>query len=400
VKRNVHKSSMKKFMEASLGNTVNNTGLDSFLQYDRHVLRFTGVWDNKDAMFGDFNFYTIHYYLADNTVEVLEQHQPNNGKDPYPLLLKRYKLPRKFNPDGPNGRADELNPSDFVHWTDLDCKKHIQVYGRSVRLISADVKTREFYQAQGRPLAPDCEEEYLEQPNEPPRNQVPEHSGFGSEEDSKASCGALVPKAPKTQFDMQGVKLPSTVLRFAARMDTEKYDDKSRKFVIMYYLATNEIQVREPPQRNSGVVGGMYLSKMKVKRPDGSFFLAADFYAGATVKFNATTFIVTDVDEHTLRHMDENSDQFPFADADMCMQKIRHKLTEANISAKTLIEALDVNGNRKIGVGDFLASLKSVLEKNGVQTDSNFPEHVVITIFRAFDEGDGVLDLDSFEQRL
>ena len=45
-------SPMSKFLEASLGNTVNNKGLRSFLENDRNVLRFMGIWDNTSAFGG------------------------------------------------------------------------------------------------------------------------------------------------------------------------------------------------------------------------------------------------------------------------------------------------------------------------------------------------------------
>ena len=36
----------------------------------------------------------IHYYLVDDTVEIREVHEPNDGRDPFPVLLCRQKLPK------------------------------------------------------------------------------------------------------------------------------------------------------------------------------------------------------------------------------------------------------------------------------------------------------------------
>ena len=38
--------------------------------------------------------FVLHYFLADDTVEILEVAQPNSGRDPWPALLKRIKLPK------------------------------------------------------------------------------------------------------------------------------------------------------------------------------------------------------------------------------------------------------------------------------------------------------------------
>lgn len=40
------------------------------------------------------NYYKLNYFLSDNTVEIKELKCPNGGKDPYPLLLKRMKVPK------------------------------------------------------------------------------------------------------------------------------------------------------------------------------------------------------------------------------------------------------------------------------------------------------------------
>ena len=34
----------------------------------------------------------IHYYLVDDTIEVREVHQPNDGRDPFPVLICRQRL--------------------------------------------------------------------------------------------------------------------------------------------------------------------------------------------------------------------------------------------------------------------------------------------------------------------
>ena len=58
------------------------------------MLRFYSVWDDRDSMFGEMRPYIIQFYLVNDTVEVREAHEPNDGRDPFPLLLKRQKLPK------------------------------------------------------------------------------------------------------------------------------------------------------------------------------------------------------------------------------------------------------------------------------------------------------------------
>ena len=58
------------------------------------VLRFYCVWDDRDQMFGELLPFVLHYFLVDDTIEVLEAHQPNDGRDPFPVLMRRHRIPK------------------------------------------------------------------------------------------------------------------------------------------------------------------------------------------------------------------------------------------------------------------------------------------------------------------
>ena len=58
------------------------------------------------------------------------------------------------------------------------------------------------------------------------------------------------------------------MLRFLARLETKLPIDKDRRFVISVFLSDDTVAVFEPPQRNSGVIGGNYLSRGRVENPD------------------------------------------------------------------------------------------------------------------------------------
>lgn len=56
---------MKVFAEATLGNTVDNSKRAGFIKYDRNVLRFQAVWDDRESLYGDiqrFEVGTAQYY--------------------------------------------------------------------------------------------------------------------------------------------------------------------------------------------------------------------------------------------------------------------------------------------------------------------------------------------------
>ena len=71
---------MKEFLEKALGGG-RVASWKQFLDNDRRVLRFFTRCDDHP--------YVIHYYLADDTVEIREVHHANDGRDSFSLLLRR-----------------------------------------------------------------------------------------------------------------------------------------------------------------------------------------------------------------------------------------------------------------------------------------------------------------------
>ena len=69
--------------------------------------------------------------------------------------------------------------------------------------------------------------------------------------------------------------LESNVLRFVAKMDTTRPIDMDRRFIVSYFLSDDTILVYEPPQRNSGIIGGKFIERRGIKKPDGVNYYTA-----------------------------------------------------------------------------------------------------------------------------
>ncbi len=101
--------------------------LQQFLEHDRQVLRFDCHWDDTgrlgerkrerggvgggrerivhflssyvlSSMFGDKRELVLHYFLADDTIEILEKIPPNAGRDAISMFLRRARLPKDLVP--------------------------------------------------------------------------------------------------------------------------------------------------------------------------------------------------------------------------------------------------------------------------------------------------------------
>eukprot|EP00937_MAST-01D_sp_MAST-1D-sp2_P000804 g804.t1 len=394
VPRNQLKSPMKKFMEASLGNTVNTTGLEGFLKYSGVVLQFDGAWDDTANLHGDVNQYSVCYFVADDTIEVGEVHTPNDGQDPYPLLVKKMRLPRDFQLPDANGRADEPAEGEYYDWRDLAVGGEIVCFGRKIFLYDADPATRAFYAERGITLAPRQDPGFTPAPA-PVEREVPPYNGWGSEADSLAGTKSLIPKAPKTVFDLQGANINRTVLRYEARMITDVADDKIRKLVISYYCADSTLMVSEPPQRNTGIIGGRFLERGSYKKADGTPYAPTDLHVGAEVVINAHRLRVVDVDSFTLGYMEGHPKEFPLSDAPRVLTGVRAMLRQqaATGNVTQVFHKYDEDSSGYITIDEFSSILKHY--------DPDMPEQAVVTLMRAFDvNSDGKVGINEFRAAL
>ena len=218
-KRKMH--DLKEVMESMLGKQLSTTDRGAFLERGQQTLCFHAIWDDRQRLYGDIQYYRLFYFLADDTIEILPIHKKNDGRYPSPKLLKRMKLPK--NGDG--------SRSEHYSWKDLCIGKVIDVFGRSMLLAKCDSFTRAHYEANGLALKDNLPLEPQEEKIDFIR-QIPPYNGFGSEEDSLRSCtGGINPPPVKRDLtklrEKQGI-----ILRFNARLLSDKVRICSRPTVV------------------------------------------------------------------------------------------------------------------------------------------------------------------------
>ncbi|CAG5136781.1 unnamed protein product, partial [Candidula unifasciata] len=124
--------------------------LRQFKELDRKVLRFYCVWNDSENMFGEVRPFVIHYYLVDDTLEVREVHQPNNGRDPFPVLIGRHRVPKNrfaVPPSFPSIvlELSEQEMKDYITPKDFRVGKTVTIYGRPFLIYDCDNFTKGFY---------------------------------------------------------------------------------------------------------------------------------------------------------------------------------------------------------------------------------------------------------------
>lgn len=234
--------------------TRHTASLKKFLMNDRHVLRFYCIWDDSSAKFGEVHSMVLHYFLADDTVEIREQHIPTNSAHaamaiPNTVFLKRHRLPKRLmsiSADGSHlSHDDDKNTDHYYTEKDFFIGGVVNFYGRTFIVCDCDASTREYYQKKYgivhyNPIQ-FSEYGYID----PDTGAVVKRSLYPFEKQAvdldqvtKFSTSNNAPKSIKKK----GVD-DNVILRFTAKLLSEKQVDKDRKFILSYYFVDDSFQV-------------------------------------------------------------------------------------------------------------------------------------------------------------
>ncbi|XP_075977828.1 EF-hand domain-containing family member C2-like [Anticarsia gemmatalis] len=366
-----------------------------FLDFDRQVLRFYGYWDDRESEFGTMHHLEIHYFLADDTIEIKEEPAKNSGKESGSMLVKRMRLPRKVPSriemtGGP--KVPSYSPAD------LSIGAVLNVYGRNVVLTDCDPFTKEYYRVTYgfdtfTPLSIPEDHSTETVGATLADRQLPPWNGYGSYEDSAENCRTVEPKAPHRDFmkflNKDRVGFDSHVLRFAARLINDNPEDGRRYFIIKYFLSDDTIAVSELGERNSGFKGGKFFRRFKMYLPDVNFFVPKeppaytdkDMWVGNELVINKHRFRLIAADEYALRYMELHAEQYHMANIALIMDKIRRTLASQENGYKNFVAKYmaTVHPEKKelMPVICFKQALKEVMCEK-------MTEHEFITLIRFF----------------
>ena len=281
-------AAMKDFLEKSLGGGRPRNE-KQFLDNDRRVLRFFCTSGEN---------FILLYYLADDTVEILERHFSNDGKRDFPVFLRRSKLPKKF----AMGQPGQTPQGDHLQEHEIEPDMTIQIFGRLFQIDSADEFTANYYKEHYSrifPLGPVP----IPSPQETDNVRIPAHDGIGSEEDSLGYVYRLIPKPPNKDY-FKFIDNSSMILRWIVRFNNPTPEDVDRRFILSYFLNDDTLQIQERPQRNSGIMEGKFLIRNRYKSElNDQYFRPHDFLIDKDVTINRYRLHIESCDEYTRKYM-------------------------------------------------------------------------------------------------
>ena len=282
------------------------------MTFNRKVLRFYCLWDDRNSIYGERRPFVLHFYLEDDTVEVCEVHLPNDGRDSFPKMLRRQKLPfdeREALQDIGSSPNRFYTDKDFIiQGTPVGAR--VRVFGRDFLIYDCDDFTKAHYgKKYGVTYFPNLTDRIRTPAVEPPRREVPPPTGFGTDADSLQSIYNLIPKAPKRDegklMDLQG-----KALRILGKFeDPAAQEDLDRKFVITFFLSDDTVSIFEPPQHNSGIIGGKFLERCQMLNPEtGENYSPFEFDVGNVVELNHYRFRLLDCDQFSRKYFDSKGE--------------------------------------------------------------------------------------------
>ena len=182
--------------------------------------------------------------------------------------------------------------------------KPFEAFSKAFKIVGVDQFTLQYYLEKYNRV---FQEGSLEPEKPKPKVPliIPEHNGFGTEEDSIGYVHKLIPKPPKKDF-YKFVDNDKIVLRYTGKMNTKAYEDKDRRFIISYFLADDTISIFEPAIKNSGIKDGKFLERGRYRKYMSEEYLTpTDFIMGGNVVINSFSFEILSYDEFTAKHMEK-----------------------------------------------------------------------------------------------
>jgi len=382
---------VKRYMEAQRGREDRvhadaPGGTRRFLKNHGEILRFNLFWAD-DAIYGEEKRFHLNLYLEDNTIEVLNAGN-RDGYDHFKALIKRSRVPMPETVDlGARAwRGVNEKENRYIEPSDLRVGGTIEILKRKMFIYDCTPSTYNYYQnMHGVDMRKNKKsiEELRRPKKELPRNSPPEYwlRGISTEEETLESWKKLRPR-PLKRDEKKLVTYEGKILKFKAVFTKPKYvPDRSREFIVCYYLADDSIRVFEIPQLNTGVLGGKFANRAKRRNPTtGKYFTPDDLEVGKTIVINTFEFTLKGCDQFTSDYKSGTFTLHKTMGVDEVERTLRDKVAKAAVNIRKSFRKADKDFSGYIDYDEF----RIMLEEMGIHmTDED-----LVTLMRKYD-GDG-----------
>lgn len=379
-----------------------------FHKYEGVVLRFDCVLDEREGFFPHIaaKKYTLLFYMANQTVEVLVQ--PQRGLDVPNTLISRRILPKQWQ-DVKETQRDRVEESDIVTEKDLNIGEVVDVFGKPLLIVSCDPFTQRFFQEEfgihlqpmESPVMGSEDQRFQARKNKPftipPTSSsqfLPTYDEVKEQEERKAARETdlshehtwkdLIRKG--TIDEMQKIVVE------VKKVQRNRLEPK-QNLILTYYLSDFSFRLYAPPEKNSGVVGGSVMKRGRhqniqpkeasaISSVEPRCYLPQDFLLGQTLTLPSHQQVqVSKVDGASLHFLESFPSLIPEVNPEQVINKFKQMAEEKGYSKQRLRTIIRENIDSKreeVNARDIL----SLFDEEGLFT--SFSEHEKITFLRAF----------------
>ncbi|XP_024147728.1 EF-hand domain-containing protein 1 [Oryzias melastigma] len=282
--------------------------LKQFLTLDGKVLSFFALMREVSNHQHTFPV-TIHYFLADDSVEIREAYKDRRELSSSVLMARR-KIPKKIKPGAFPSCVMEpshLDVDEYYSPKDFQLGQTVTLLARSFLLCDCNNFTKKYYQENH----PDMEMKPLEMTE-----------GFETAPNETFRPADAQKAPPKVEKNLEN---HNKVLRYKAKLDSPHPEDQDRSFVFIYSLFDKTISIFE--KALSTFDSGVFLRNTRVPKPGSTqenpeFYSPEDFAIGATLEVFSHRFILTDADLYVLKYLESIPDQVSSQTLDSLRQKL------------------------------------------------------------------------------
>ncbi|KAH9082333.1 hypothetical protein Ae201684P_009659 [Aphanomyces euteiches] len=303
--------------------------VQQFMQFSNSVLRFYCIWDDPHPLYPESRPFVIHYYLADDTIEVRKASKRSQGSSK--ALLSRRRLPLE---------PVSSSTCRYISPLDLRCGDSITIFGREFQLLDCDEFTRNFY----------LEHHGITQETIHPTNETIRKAPPPLAEPTDSMLKPLLEKSER-KASIQKPLGADQCLRFRAIFANPPDDIQAkRSFVLSFFLLDATMAIYEPPVANSGLPGGKFLDRQnyKLHQPLNRFARATDFFVGATIQLALSPtqpFLLVQADDQTLSYCEDHADEFPRSNIDVVLARIVAQLKEQSSALRHVFRSQTAVGD-------------------------------------------------------
>ena len=256
----------KALVNVLCGGTDLNRKVRQFIEQGGKILRFYCLW-NDESEDGFVHYFDLHYFLADDTVEMIE-----NIANEHRLFFKRSILSKHGLAPVIADKYDERN-NDIYTPSDFKTGETIEIGGRKFFFYDCDTFTRNYYSDELGIILNSFPDPY----------KVPQ--------DEK--------KVEAEPRNMAATDHENIVLRFKANIYKASRNHINREFIVSVYPKDNSFSVFETPVRNSGFLGGKFSDRCR----QPGIFKNDDFQIGSIIVASGTRFELIESDEFTRNYL-------------------------------------------------------------------------------------------------